>query len=159
MNNKKGFTLIEVLIVVSIIGILASIVLVGLGAFRRAGRDARRVADLRQVQNALELYFSKCGFYPGVSGPSACNSGTPTDWSGFSSALTGAGIGISSVSNDPLAPTRNYEYGRSSDGQSYVLKAQLEDATHPSLKDDVDGTVYSVDCSDTATVGNYCIQF
>jgi prepilin-type N-terminal cleavage/methylation domain-containing protein len=55
--NKKGFTLIEVLTVVAIIGLLASIVLVGLGSFRTRGRDTRRIADLRSTQNALELYL------------------------------------------------------------------------------------------------------
>jgi prepilin-type N-terminal cleavage/methylation domain-containing protein len=154
--NKKGFTLIEVLIVVSIIGILASVVLVGLGEFRKRGRDTRRIADLQQVRNALELYYSKCGIYPGTP---ACGSGAPAgDWvTGVSASLTGAGIGVSSIPRDPLA-TRTYTYGVSGDNQSYVLRAVLEDVNHPSLKDDVDGTVYGVDCADSASAGNYCVQ-
>jgi prepilin-type N-terminal cleavage/methylation domain-containing protein len=66
--NRKGFTLIELLIVIAIIGILASVVLVGIGPAQRSGRDARRIADLRQIQNALELYKSANGQYPTGAG-------------------------------------------------------------------------------------------
>ena len=56
-NGKRGFTLIELLVVIAIIGILASVVLASLNSARKKGRDARRVADIKQVQLALELYF------------------------------------------------------------------------------------------------------
>ena len=57
--------MIEILIVVAIIGILASVVLVGLGPTQQSGRDARRLSDLHEVQNAIELYYQKYGIYPG----------------------------------------------------------------------------------------------
>src|SRR5579863_3533942 len=82
---RKGFTLIEILIVVAIIAILASIVLVGLGPTQQAGRDARRLSDLHEVQNGLELYYNSCGYYPGTSVSAPCaayaaigKSGTPS---------------------------------------------------------------------------------
>ncbi len=56
--SKKGFTLIELLVVVSIIGLLASIVVVSLGGARSQGRDAKRQADLRQIQTAQELCYN-----------------------------------------------------------------------------------------------------
>lgn len=154
MNKRNsGFTLIEMLIVVGIIGILSSIVLVGLGRSRYAGRDARRVADLGQVQNGLELYYSKCGIYPGDKDCVATTN--PSTWAGLVTVLKEAGIGVTNVSNDPT-PTKNYSYGVSSGNQSYVLMATLDDANNSALKDDVDGTdVYTVNCNDP----NYCIQF
>ena len=144
---KKGFTLIELLIVVAIIGLLASVVLVGLGGFRARGRDARRIADLRETQNALELYYTKNNAYPAAT--------VGDSWGGLKTALVGAGIGVTTISNDPLGSSRSYQYGVSTDFQNYVERANLEDSNNPALSDDVDGTVYTIDCTDPY----YCVQF
>ena len=63
-SYKKGFTLIELLVVIAIIGILSSIVLASLNSARKKGRDARRVADIKQIQLALELYYDANSNYP-----------------------------------------------------------------------------------------------
>lgn len=77
IKARRGFTLIELLIVIAVIGLLASIVLVGLSGFRASGRDARRLSEIRQVQALLEQYFNKCGAYPfqnADTGPTGCPS-------------------------------------------------------------------------------------
>ncbi|MEI7452060.1 MAG: prepilin-type N-terminal cleavage/methylation domain-containing protein [Candidatus Falkowbacteria bacterium] len=63
-KNKKAFTLIELLVVIAIIGILATIAVVALQNARAKARDARRVADVKQIQTALELFFNDKGRYP-----------------------------------------------------------------------------------------------
>jgi prepilin-type N-terminal cleavage/methylation domain-containing protein len=57
--NKKGFTLIELLVVISIIGILSFVILVSLGSNRGRARDARRIADFRQINTAMEMCYAE----------------------------------------------------------------------------------------------------
>ncbi len=155
-NNRSGFTLIEMLIVVAIIGILAGAVLVGLGPVQRQGRDSRRIADLRQVQNALELYYNKCGYYPGAAqAASPCGAFSQINsWASLSAAVTGSTLGVNKVPNDPSSG-RNYFYGTNGTGSSYAIGATLEDVNNPNLTQDVDGTVNGVDCADPV----YCVEF
>jgi prepilin-type N-terminal cleavage/methylation domain-containing protein len=152
-NSKGGFTLIEVLVVVAIIGILASIVLIGLGGTRSKARDAKRIAEVRQAQNALELYYNRCGFYPGGVD---CASSAPADWATLATVLTTSDLGIT---NFPAAdPSGNpYLYG-STDGTSYVVGATLE-AQNVALNDDLDGTIQGVDCGNAGVDDKiYCVQ-
>lgn len=63
-TDTKGFTLIELLVVISIISLLSSIVLTTLSEVGERGRDTKRVAELKQLSTALELYFNEYGCYP-----------------------------------------------------------------------------------------------
>ena len=98
-ERSRGFTLIELLVVIAIIGILGSIVLASLNTSRKKGRDARRVADVKQVQTALELYLdnTKPNSYPTLlSG----------NWSALGTALEGAGH----IQGMPIDPVNNANY-------------------------------------------------
>lgn len=128
--ERKGFTLIEILIVVAIIAILASIVLVGLGPTQALGRDSRRLSDLQEVQNALELYYNANGYYPGGGSPATMATGAawgPAGTTGaLSTVLTTANIGVNSIPNDPSGGTYMYVYAWSSTASSYVMAADME---------------------------------
>ena len=67
-NNRSGFTLVELLVVISIIGMLSSLAVVSLNSARIKARDAKRLADVRQIQTALELYFNSNFHYAGAAG-------------------------------------------------------------------------------------------
>jgi len=149
-SRKAGFTLIELLVVIAIIGVLASVVLASLNSARRKSRDARRVADIKQLQLALELYFDSNSSYP----------------AGGFSALAGvlSPNFIPAIPNDPLSAS-TYRYCQLST-TSYHLGADLEETTNPGLTADRDlatATCASGDTVDGADadgcadgVGRYC---
>jgi type II secretion system protein G len=60
----RGFTLIELLVVIAIIGLLSTLSVVALNNAREKARNARRVADIKQVQTALELFYNDNNAYP-----------------------------------------------------------------------------------------------
>jgi len=65
MKNKKGFTLFEMLVVISIIGILTALVSVSFSIAQRKARDSRRMQDMEAIQKAAEQYYSLSGYvYP-----------------------------------------------------------------------------------------------
>ncbi len=64
-HTKRGFTLIEMLVVISLIGILAALALISFSSAQKQARDANRKSDLRQYQNALEAYANLAnGLFP-----------------------------------------------------------------------------------------------
>lgn len=67
MKKQNGFTLIELLVVIAVIGILASVIMVSLNSARAKARDARRMADFKQVSLALQFYYDTYGTYPRIS--------------------------------------------------------------------------------------------
>ena len=63
-KQLRGFTLVELLVAVGIIGVLASVSVVSIGSVRQKGRDAKRISEIREIQKALEGYFSTRNSYP-----------------------------------------------------------------------------------------------
>lgn len=75
MNKKQGFTLIEMLVVVAIIGLLSSVVVVGLGSARSKARDAKRIADVQQIMASAEVAYTGGSYPASVTAPSTPQSG------------------------------------------------------------------------------------
>ncbi|MCX6792876.1 MAG: prepilin-type N-terminal cleavage/methylation domain-containing protein [Candidatus Falkowbacteria bacterium] len=68
-KNKKAFTLIELLVVIAIIGVLSTMAIIALSNARTKARDAKRVADIKQISTALELYYADNNSYPTIITP------------------------------------------------------------------------------------------
>lgn len=69
LYKQKGFSLLEVLVVIVIILLLGTISVVALNDQRAKARDLQRISDVRQIRTALEFYRSDEGEYPVVSEP------------------------------------------------------------------------------------------
>lgn len=63
-KNRKGFTLIELLVVISIISLLSTVALTSVNSARMKARDMKRLSDINQLKNALEVYYAQHGHYP-----------------------------------------------------------------------------------------------
>jgi len=91
---SRGFTLIELLIVIAIIGVLSSIILTNINNARAAARDASRISDLRNMRNAMEIFYTTNGRYPNQTDVDIVwdigNEGNPSD--PFISELETGGI-------------------------------------------------------------------
>lgn len=107
---NKGFTLVELLVVITIIALLTTMGLVVYQNTSRRGRDGRRQTDLEQVRTALELYRSDNGQYP-----------TDTNWDDLGVALADY---VQDFPTDPKDFT--YVYVPNGDYLGYAVCAHLE---------------------------------
>jgi len=114
--KRSGFTLIEVLIVATIISLLASVGITSYSSFNQSSRDARRKADLEQVRGALELYRSNNSAYPTPGG----TYGLPFGTAGLSDATN------TYMSKIPQDPKSSYSYFYTVDSGDYTIGSLLE---------------------------------
>jgi len=114
-----GFTLVEILVVATIISLLAGTGLVSYSSFVKNSRDARRKADLEQIRAALEMYRSNVGAYP----TTAPGQGLPF---GTGSLGDGTNTYLQKIPQDPKS-NKNYYYLYSAG--DYTLASQLENSS------------------------------
>ncbi len=110
-NIKKGFSLVELLVVITIIAILSVVAYSAVGGQTIKARDSKRKQDLNTIQSALELYFVEFGTYPDSLENGAIGDGKiPKKF-------------LSSIPTDPGADTA---YIYATDGISFAIAATLE---------------------------------
>lgn len=131
--NKKGFTLIELLVVIGIIGLLSTLAVVALGSARQKARDSKRLSDIKQVQTALELYFTDNNTYPVANNITLGVDATCLVGTGFASgtactSATSTYMGL--IPRDPQSPSQDYMYHNATATGAYVLNTTLEGAVN-----------------------------
>lgn len=149
LNNKSfAFTLIEILVVATIIGVLASAIAISYSQFSKQSRDAKRKTDLENIRAALEMYRSNnaSSSYPLTADLNftCANPGSIIDTS-----LDPDVTYLTTIPTDPKCSDFKYYY--ESDGTTYIMSAQLE-ATDPgcSSGSGTDRCGTGLDC-------NYCL--
>lgn len=155
-----GFTIIELLVVISIIGLLSSVVLASLQSARAKARDAQRIQAMNELRKALFLYYDANGEYPVPLSGAACtnpavNSTDCTSFNGWYAPGAGTTLAsllapyLPSMPVDPaqtliqhntygliytnIAASARYGYGYrvKSDGSEYDLITRLESPGNP----------------------------
>lgn len=131
--RHKGFTIIELLIVIVVIGILATILFVSYTSAQAKSRDSRRITDAKAIEAALESYRSTNGDYPASNGSAATS-----NWE--TSGTASPGTFISSLKNyglpdgTPIDPT-NSSLGLSGYTYMYQLYSAGSNGCAASLGD------------------------
>ena len=118
---RRGFTLIEVLVAVTIIAILTSIGVVSYSSVNKRSRDAKRKGDVEQLRSALEMYRADNSYYPNTG------SGSWADASGLSTVLVSTYL--PAIPSDPKSSqTYRYEATNLSGGNyyGYCMSALIE---------------------------------
>lgn len=110
LQSQKGFTLIELIVTMTVVAILTTVAMVSFGGTNKKARDGRRASDLQKIAVALELSRQVGGTYPAASG-------------GQAPALITAGY-ITKWPDDPKAYT--YYYTRPTN-YTYTISAYMED--------------------------------
>lgn len=118
-KEQKGFTIIELLVVIVIIGILVALALPNLFSAQARGRDTDRKNELKNLQTRLETYFNDNGEYPSTN-----------------TAAMVTALGGSATDDEYVDPRNNAYVYASADGSSFSLTADLENDDDP----DADGS-------------------
>jgi prepilin-type N-terminal cleavage/methylation domain-containing protein len=117
-TNKFGFTLVELLVVVSIIGLLSGMVVISIKNVKAKARDSQRLSDMSTIVTALNMYHNDNNAYPIFDG-------YITNADVLSTALKNAKA-LTSVPKDPLDSGTYRYYYQSSDGRDFYLEYYLE---------------------------------
>lgn len=103
-NKQVGFTIVELLIVIVVIGILAAITIVAYNGIQKRASDTRRQSDIGIIAKALELYYIDNGRYPAGNGSTTINVSWSTtadaSWQNLATALRPY---VASLPSDPIS--------------------------------------------------------
>jgi prepilin-type N-terminal cleavage/methylation domain-containing protein len=127
--KKSAFSLIELLVVVSVLGILTALLLPNLVGMRLRARDAAKKQDLGQLKTALRMYYNDFQNYPASSGSGqimGCGSGTTACPNSDGSFSAGSNMYMKTMPD-----TEGMSYAQQAAGDSFLLSVALENVSDP----------------------------
>jgi uncharacterized protein (TIGR02145 family)/prepilin-type N-terminal cleavage/methylation domain-containing protein len=116
----SGFTLVELIVVIAIIALLVTLSLIALTNARMASRDSKRMADIKQIQTALDLFYDSQDRYPTDA---EFQSGSLTYFNGNLGTTTYISIPTPpAIADGSCSEAQNaYSYNVSADGSTYTI--------------------------------------
>jgi len=138
IKKNFGFTLVELLISISIIAILSVVLTISFSNAQKNGRDQRRISDLKAIQNAAEQYYMLKGSYPTSAGLWSVNSQTI----------------LQKFPTDPKGSAYMVDAGAFNGGRGYCFCALLENSKNGNAAWESSGSY-----CDWGSIGSYfCIK-
>ena len=117
-TGRRGFTFVELLIVIAIIGVLSALLFSNFTGARERARDTKRKSDFMQIKNALRLWYNDFQRYPDTGGVQSGGAGTTLKGCGTSASFTdcdwgttfinGSTVYMNEVPKDPVNDATNY---------------------------------------------------
>lgn len=158
-SNKTAFTLIELLVVIAIIGLLSTISIVALNRARSKARDSRRVADMHQLVNAIDMYYDIYGEYPPLADNDAGSSNYDRTSDGvFMPNLVSAGL-IGSAMEDPWNDRNYFYYHYFGAGSPYLTSycpaSPAQRVIHFALESNSSLTGFAIPCGPQSVTTGY----
>ncbi|GIW63092.1 MAG: hypothetical protein KatS3mg090_0918 [Patescibacteria group bacterium] len=108
-SSEQGFSLLELMIVIILLGVLASLITNTFVNSLKKSRDARRKADIKEIKNAIEMFYADNNFYPT---PTYLNFGSSFEYNGK--------VYMKKLPQD-VSSNCSYKYVLDNEGEFYLL--------------------------------------
>jgi general secretion pathway protein G len=132
-KREKGFTIVELLIVIVVIGILALLVITTYSTIQQKARNSKRASDIKSLQTQIEAYFTQSGHYPSLADMNTASFLTTNMKSLDQNALI-----------DPLNPTQSKTLVASATAKSYAFQPKQSDGSTSCESDDTTCVSYTL---------------
>ncbi len=144
LKNKKGFTIVELLIVIVVIGILATLVIVTFTGIQQKGRNSQRQTDINAINSHVEAFYAQHGFYPNLADLQDYGTWVKLYMKGLDQAAL----------SDPKAPSGNIQ--GTADASHYGYEPTASTGTCAATKDapDTDGNFTDNGCDGYTLTAN-----